>query len=1063
MSLGKVSASAVSGSLETTVALAAANFDFSLLKIEAPKEYRELGLSLSKKRSTEAEEGELHVTARKLSALFADVMPKTPSLYRVYGLRVSEIAKSELYHPNTNQHYGMFAEHLGADGTSIWAAATSGEMAIGLHLLGCMLARMWSQAEAVSIWVEFVEERRRVINNSEKEGIFGILAMQSSRVSLSRSQLTAWDASARAWLQTADGVKSFQQTQLMLILKNLGTSVNHKPFLYESVLEAWTSSLIAMENLVKGSSQSVENGGALLGLASWHLYPDMLVLGNLNKTIIQKDALIPLGTMITVGLRNRDIEKRGVSWSLPLAHLRYYGDPVPVTRSFNEGSSRVTIEQLLLVGLGALTGAWARKRSSLKYSIQLFSMLKRTAILESDFSVSNSWLWLLGEEAEKFLESKEELRTESWQLIMAGWRRYTRFLPRPSEPVFGLLRPEKLLGTMDVEKRVTFLRHICQKRYPEKAKRMVLQYLVKLPRGPEQYEYATVVPVETSSRVPKREFDGSVKLAKGCHMRWLQSSGSTIDFSHVQKRQQEIQGFGEIANLVPDGTFLRSLQNEREFAWTDAPNYIFRAFDEQLFIETERNPTIGFQKLFGDDGLGAVFATINDDDFTEVQTRYLLQDVLDAFSQGLISQPLLRDHLISLCKYDQGMIDVCNGLKALSVLALIYKKLRGSGISLQLANHRINDWKWSQSIYSTYGSQSILEPIPSCSREEAFACIAACDSGSVDLSPESVSAVMAISSGNSLYVAESLLRDPCEGGVRVPVERFTGNVGRAGMVLMIAPQKPRVTRLDESTWHLINHSEFDGSHDDMFQQLTLHLSISDWQQSIGASSVGNRDTEACFVNGFVGLHNNGTWVADLDILGMMFGKEECIRLPSVPCLCPTLGSEWTKQAPFPWALSCIDRWEELIECPPGASIIRARGNWQARLALAALSVQLGHTTYIISAEHCWKCCIGTHIPLPANPYECFPEDQVKRGISKGGPQYEEGSLSVDDGENPDERDLVENYGLADTEITHDELLDDELLDDELWGGEISDDDPSYEEELRSYSASKTRSCDIYIW
>ncbi|KAF2236088.1 hypothetical protein EV356DRAFT_558541 [Viridothelium virens] len=286
------------------------------------------------KRSTEAEEGEVHVTARKLSALFADTIPKTPNLYRAYGLRASEIAQSRVNRPSSTKHYGMFADHLGADGTSLWAAATSGETAIALHLLACMLARIWSHAEAVSIWVEFFEERKPKLNSSEQEGLLGILAMQSSR--------------------TADEAKNFQQTQLMLILKNLGTSVNSKPFLYESVLEAWTSSLMVMENLVKGSSQRIENGGTLLGLASWHLYPDMLVLGKTTKKIVQKDASIPQGTIITVGLQNRDLEKRGISWSLPLAHLRFYGDPVSVTRQFNQETSRVTIEELLLVGLGAL-------------------------------------------------------------------------------------------------------------------------------------------------------------------------------------------------------------------------------------------------------------------------------------------------------------------------------------------------------------------------------------------------------------------------------------------------------------------------------------------------------------------------------------------------------------------------------------------------------------------------------------------------------------------------------------------------------------------------------------
>jgi hypothetical protein len=34
---------------------------------------------------------------------------------------------------------GIFSDFTGADGTSIWAAATSGSGAISVHLLACML------------------------------------------------------------------------------------------------------------------------------------------------------------------------------------------------------------------------------------------------------------------------------------------------------------------------------------------------------------------------------------------------------------------------------------------------------------------------------------------------------------------------------------------------------------------------------------------------------------------------------------------------------------------------------------------------------------------------------------------------------------------------------------------------------------------------------------------------------------------------------------------------------------------------------------------------------------
>jgi hypothetical protein len=48
---------------ENTLALAAANFNFSLVTIEAPEEYKMLGKQLSSKRRTTAEEGPVHITA----------------------------------------------------------------------------------------------------------------------------------------------------------------------------------------------------------------------------------------------------------------------------------------------------------------------------------------------------------------------------------------------------------------------------------------------------------------------------------------------------------------------------------------------------------------------------------------------------------------------------------------------------------------------------------------------------------------------------------------------------------------------------------------------------------------------------------------------------------------------------------------------------------------------------------------------------------------------------------------------------------------------------------------
>jgi hypothetical protein len=75
------------------------------------------------------------VTARRLGALFKDIVPSVPLLIKSYGRRVSEISQVESANPQGSKKYGTFAEFIGADATIIWAAATSGNEAIAMHLL----------------------------------------------------------------------------------------------------------------------------------------------------------------------------------------------------------------------------------------------------------------------------------------------------------------------------------------------------------------------------------------------------------------------------------------------------------------------------------------------------------------------------------------------------------------------------------------------------------------------------------------------------------------------------------------------------------------------------------------------------------------------------------------------------------------------------------------------------------------------------------------------------------------------------------------------------------------
>ena len=106
-------------SQENTLALANFNFDFSIIKYDAPEQYRGLGEAPSVRRKGNAEDGAIHITARKLAGLFEGVMPGVPKLIEAYGLRSSEIAKSPEINPQASKLQGIFADHVGADGSTI--------------------------------------------------------------------------------------------------------------------------------------------------------------------------------------------------------------------------------------------------------------------------------------------------------------------------------------------------------------------------------------------------------------------------------------------------------------------------------------------------------------------------------------------------------------------------------------------------------------------------------------------------------------------------------------------------------------------------------------------------------------------------------------------------------------------------------------------------------------------------------------------------------------------------------------------------------------------------------
>lgn len=114
------------------------------------------------------------------------------------------------------------------------------------------------------------------------------MAMQSqlaARTTLNRDQLADWDASARAWLNAADDANRTRQLQFRLVVDNVNIPVDHMTDGYKSGLNAWITTLKTVDKLIEGMPHSIQNGAVLLGLSVWHLYPDMVVLGDTMKKI----------------------------------------------------------------------------------------------------------------------------------------------------------------------------------------------------------------------------------------------------------------------------------------------------------------------------------------------------------------------------------------------------------------------------------------------------------------------------------------------------------------------------------------------------------------------------------------------------------------------------------------------------------------------------------------------------------------------------------------------------------------------------------------------------------
>ncbi|KAF2662593.1 hypothetical protein K491DRAFT_584819 [Lophiostoma macrostomum CBS 122681] len=979
-SFGRLTVSGIAGSNENTVALANFNIDFSLLKVVPPKEFIDVGNSLSAVRKHNAEEGHIHQTARKLGAIFEPILPSTPQLVRRYGTRASEIAQKTA--ASIPKAQGMFTKQSGIDAASIWAAATSGSGALQIHLLACMLARIWEQKDAISIWEEILQSRKLEIQESfQNEGSMSVAACTSYLASLqtiTRIHIGEWDDSARSWLRIADRSPTIlvRQNQLDQIVGRSRNAVSSRPSLYGSVIEAWKIALEGTERLLNGSPQNMQTGGLLLGLSAWHLYPDINLLGDPNMFSEFRDPLVPKSGILTIGMVGSATLTEGLHWSLPLAHLRYYGDPIPRTGRLRGVRNRISLSEFMQSVLGCLLEVWKTNESTtesvLKWIVTLKEKITRAQVAIMDPKSSqlfnSTWLVLLAGAAQEFLDSKGDDRSLNRRLINAG-RLYgsKALLGKHPTPFFGLSQTLHYFNALKhVESKVSFLRELLKNQTIYKDHVIIRYYSsegeVEKKTIKSDVFMGSKKPVDLSSTSGKEDEENvpiAIPYAK-IKDAW------TLANEDFEARRSHFESLGEVVYSIEDEK-LTTLEKKKSMrvVWGDLDQ-----LDNTDLDPWHWSPLYGevrhFSPCFGDFHDISLFLRMNQEEPVLPETvEFRTLEALFLDDNGL-TDAVLSLFIDGICSLGT---DCVRSLRAIATIHKIYEPLPSATIAIKLLelNRPLSRAHWLPKDPAKFCLVPYDLQLP-----ETFSCILLCESGMFDVPSSHMMDTMAISSGDSMYIAAPLLTDPMKSRSKLhKIRHVMGNIGRAGTALLQAPLNPKIRTVGVEQWTYISSEDWDGNRRDSFKDTSLHLWFTGSSIAIDGRHVvlGEKDTELYLLESVVSVHGRGLegpseWIADLDILKALrdssLNFDNYSRDPSSmtensnhETICArhtntTYNADVLK-------LIAIENWIELLETRAENNIFLAKGNWQARQAATAISIAQGRKTCVLQGITCWAC------------------------------------------------------------------------------------------------------------
>jgi len=180
-----------------------------------------------------------------------------------------------------------------------------------------------------------------------------------------------------------------------------------------------------------------------------------------------------------------------------------------------------------------------------------------------------------------------------------------------------------------------------------------------------------------------------------------------------------------------------------------------------------------------------------------------------------------------------------------------------------------------------------------------------------------------------------------------------GNIGKAGLVMLIPTTNPMVRDLDLERWRFAEYHEFDGKPDDCFSQTSLHLSFTNYHVPMFKNETsGQQDSSVSILESVISVRDSGEWVADVNILRALEEDKPVYRLD----LLKRCGHPENLAPKLP--IMSVECWNDILDIPDGKFMVKAHGNWLARLAITAVlanhSKRVKRIT-ICPPSVCWQC------------------------------------------------------------------------------------------------------------